>query len=98
MSELIKRLLEHAERHEKLAFAFDMDDDKELVDVLVQAATRIAELSTHPCLTEDGGFDHDWEFVDDSFDHEFGTHIEHYYKCKCCNALKDADGDADESI
>ena len=50
-------------------------------------------LQTHPCILEDGNFDHEWKFVDDSFDHEYGTQIEVYYECKCCKATKDYEGD-----
>jgi hypothetical protein len=45
-------------------------------------------LEPHPCLTEDGSFDHEWEFQDDSFDHEFGTEVVHYWECQRCGETK----------
>ena len=42
-------------------------------------------------LCEDG--DHDWEFVDDSFDHEFGTERIHYWSCTKCWATKDVEAE-----
>lgn len=32
--------------------------------------------------------DHEWEFQDDSFDHEFGTERVHYWQCSECGATK----------
>lgn len=32
--------------------------------------------------------DHDWEFQDDSFDHEFGTERVHYFLCQKCQATR----------
>lgn len=32
--------------------------------------------------------DHDWEFQDDSFDHEFGTEQVHYWLCVKCDATR----------
>lgn len=28
--------------------------------------------------------DHEWEFCDDSFDHEFGTEVIRYWRCEKC--------------
>ena len=28
--------------------------------------------------------DHEWEFVDDSFDHEFGREVIRYWECEIC--------------
>jgi len=33
--------------------------------------------------------DHEWEFVDDSFDNEYGTEQVHYFRCSKCDATKD---------
>lgn len=33
--------------------------------------------------------DHEWEFQDDSFDHEFGTEVIHYWECPKCGATTD---------
>jgi hypothetical protein len=33
--------------------------------------------------------DHEWEFQDDSFDHEFGTERVHYWQCQRCGAMRD---------
>jgi hypothetical protein len=38
----------------------------------------------HPCALGPGDVDHDWEFQDDSFDHEYGTERVHYWRCACC--------------
>lgn len=43
--------------------------------------------STNPtdgCAIGTPDEDHDWEFQDDSFDHEFGTEQIHYFKCNRC--------------
>ena len=32
--------------------------------------------------------DHDWEEVDDSFDHEFGTEQIHFHRCSKCDATR----------
>jgi hypothetical protein len=33
--------------------------------------------------------DHEWEFQDDSFDHEFGTEVVHYWLCTKCEATRE---------
>lgn len=33
--------------------------------------------------------DHDWEFQDDSFDHEFGCEVIRYWQCAKCEATRD---------
>lgn len=35
--------------------------------------------------------DHEWKFVDDSFDHEFGRERIHYMRCEKCDATKDCE-------
>lgn len=35
----------------------------------------------------------EWEFCDDSFDHEFGTERVHYEQCRICNATRALDSD-----
>lgn len=35
------------------------------------------------------GCDHDWELIDESYDHEYGTETIIYYRCLLCNAEKD---------
>ena len=35
--------------------------------------------------------DHDWELVDDSFDHEYGTEQIGYYRCALCDEEKPYD-------
>lgn len=46
-------------------------------------------LTYEPC-------DHDWDFHDDSFDHEFGTERVHYFVCEKCGADRAAEaGDYD---
>jgi hypothetical protein len=42
-----------------------------------------------PCRDEDGNDDHEWELVDDSFDHEFGTEIIRYFRCERCGETKE---------
>ena len=40
--------------------------------------------------------DHDWEFVDDSFDHEFGCEQIHYWVCSICDTQREMEqGDYD---
>ncbi len=33
--------------------------------------------------------DHEFEFVDESFDHEFGTEVVHYMQCQKCGFVRD---------
>lgn len=40
------------------------------------------------CQTEDGGFDHEWEFQDESFDHEYGCEQVHFWRCAYCGETK----------
>ena len=28
--------------------------------------------------------DHEWEFIDESFDHAFGTEVIEYFRCSIC--------------
>ena len=50
----------------------------------------------HPCQTDDCGFDHDWKFHDDSFDHEFGTERVHFWRCAVCEETREIEaGDYD---
>lgn len=35
-------------------------------------------------MTDKEPCDHDWKFVDDSFDHEYGVEQIHYYECQLC--------------
>ena len=44
----------------------------------------MSETTPPPCADDD----HDWEFTDDSFDHEFGTERIHYWTCVKCNATR----------
>lgn len=102
MSDLISRLRYMGKQYSAGQYARGGGVQKhyleEAADALEAQAKRIAELEaqvkalkTHPCLLEDGQFDHDWKFVDDSFDHEFGTEFVHYFKCRHCEAHRDAD-------
>jgi len=48
------------------------------------------EISTEvDCEAEDN--DHDWEFRDDSFDHEYGTETVHYWECSKCHKTRDVE-------
>lgn len=47
-------------------------------------AAPVAEEQPEPCSG-----DHDWQFQDDSFDHEFGTERVHYWQCANCEATRD---------
>lgn len=38
----------------------------------------------NPCEVAPGEFDHDWETVDDSFDHEYGCEQILYRRCIVC--------------
>jgi hypothetical protein len=40
--------------------------------------------SMNPCEVAPGEFDHDYEAIDDSFDHEYGTQQVFYKRCKAC--------------
>jgi hypothetical protein len=43
---------------------------------------------------EDVECDHDWRYVNDSFDHHFGTErIKPYLECNCCLETKDIEAD-----
>lgn len=48
--------------------------------------TRFASAPAEPC-------DHDWEHVDESFSHEFGTEQVYFKRCRLCDATVDDDGD-----
>lgn len=45
----------------------------------------------HPCYVGNGEFDHDLEFIDESFDHEYGTETIHYMQCSACGQTGDVD-------
>lgn len=38
---------------------------------------------------DDSHIDHDWKFIDESFSHEFGTEIVHYWVCERCEKTRD---------
>ena len=38
---------------------------------------------------EENKCEHEWEFEDDSFDHEFGTEVIQYYVCIHCGEVAD---------
>lgn len=40
--------------------------------------------------------DHEWEFVDDSFDHEYGTEQVHYWRCKYCDKTREMEAEDEE--
>ena len=75
-------------------------NDKTEVNLLIPQSRSTAglERTPHPCETELGEFDHEWEFVNDSFDHEYGTEQVHYWRCANCDATKDMEpGDYDDN-
>lgn len=45
----------------------------------------------NPCEVEPGVFEHELEFVDDSFDHDLGVEIIHYWRCAVCGHVEAAD-------
>ena len=50
----------------------------------------------HPCYA-DGELDHDWQFVDESFDHAYGTERVHFWRCERCDATRGMEaGDYDD--
>jgi hypothetical protein len=51
------------------------------------------EYRKHPCYIGSGEFDHDWEFVDDSFDHEYGVEFIHFERCLVCGEMRDCDNE-----
>jgi hypothetical protein len=50
---------------------------------------RMTEMMKGPESSND--CDHEWELVDDSFDHEYGCERIVYYVCTKCDAQKDVD-------
>ena len=44
---------------------------------------------------DDDECEHEWEFVDASFDHEFGTRELFYDRCTVCGETKEHDSDDD---
>lgn len=54
-------------------------------------STDLLERQAHPCETAPGEYDHEWEFRDDSFDHEFGTERVWYWECERCGATRDVE-------
>lgn len=57
----------------------------------------VAPDEAHPCCTEDGSIEHEWEFRDDSFDHDLGVEVVHYWCCARCDATKPLEpGDFDD--
>ena len=43
-------------------------------------------LPQHPCFFGGEGYDHDWEYLDTSFGHEFGTEVRGLWICRNCGA------------
>jgi len=63
------------------------------------AVQCLVMLPEHPCYVGDGGYDHNWEFQDDSFGHEFGVEVVQYFRCSECATERDIEpGDYDDSI
>jgi hypothetical protein len=50
---------------------------------------RLVMLPSHPCYIGEGEFDHEWQFQDDSFDHEYGGQQVHYWLCEECGAERE---------
>ena len=48
---------------------------------------RVVMLPQHPCYANGEGYDHDWEYIDDSFDHEFGTEARGHWECLNCGGV-----------
>lgn len=53
----------------------------------------MTDSNKHPCELSPGQFDHDWEYVDDSVDHEYGTEIINYLKCAVCGQIRETQYD-----
>lgn len=51
----------------------------------------------HPCYMGNGEFDHELNWVDDSFDHEYGTEQIQYMQCTACGATHDEDSEIPEA-
>lgn len=45
--------------------------------------------SVEALVAEPPSCDHEWEFQDESFDHEFGTEIIQYWQCALCDITTD---------
>ena len=48
--------------------------------------------------SEDVECDHEWEFQDDSFGHEYGTEIIQYWMCRHCGETRSLEALGDDDI
>ena len=62
----------------------------------VECHEAIETLNQAIAAIKEDGCDHEWEFIDDSFDHEYGCEQIHYRKCRLCYLQVHA-SDFDES-
>ena len=53
------------------------------------SALLCADKQDDPCLMDDGEYDHQMKYIDDSFSHEYGTEICGHLECERCGALED---------
>ena len=77
--------------HEPRAVALQRDRDRRAVRSDHRSAQGGCMVTPDPTVC-----DHDWEFQDDSFDHDFGTERVHYWRCALCDATREVEpGDFD---
>jgi hypothetical protein len=81
--------------HPRAADSAQTAEQAELVRANLDACVDIDEgrMAAEAC-------DHDWHFLDESFDHEFGCEQVHSFECRKCGAIrpatdKDRAGDPD---
>jgi hypothetical protein len=48
---------------------------------------EMSQIDVTPCEDDE----HDWEFIDDSFDHEYGTERIHYWRCRECGITRNTE-------
>lgn len=45
-------------------------------------------------MSDESRIDHDWQFRDDTFDHEFGVEVIRYWQCERCGQTGERNGGA----
>lgn len=79
---LVKANYTHPDRLDDICHSYVTDGSiRFLSDSTHSLAGQTVELPEWEC-------DHEWEVVDDSFDHEFGTEVIVFERCLDCNATR----------
>lgn len=55
-------------------------------------ARKVGVVNILPEAEEQEPCDHEWKFIDDSFDHEFGTEQIYYDECQKCGETRKCQG------